>query len=182
MFSVLELQFSPKNSSFNTISEEVSFETRIDPILAASAETKKIVEIDLKPVINTDNPLDTNTAYKTKKKEIVDLYRAGNRDEQTIQLYLYFASVEGDKSSYESIVRDWCVKSPEACTLVRMPVVSRGKITDSLGRPIEGAKIFFFGDELNSVTSNNIGYYTLTTTTLHPKRMRLIVQHPQFAG
>lgn len=63
-----------------------------------------------------------------------------------------------------------------------MPVVSRGKITDSLGYPVSGAKIFFFGDEKNVTTSNQNGYYSLTTTTLHPKRMRLIVQHPQFAG
>lgn len=63
-----------------------------------------------------------------------------------------------------------------------MPVLVRGKITDSLGYPVAGARVFFFGDEKNVTTSNNLGYYSITTTTLHPKRMRLIVQHNDFAG
>lgn len=94
LFSIFGIQFSSSEIPLETLSSEVFVEPGVDPVLVASAQTKKLIEMDLKPVINTDNPLDTNTNYKIKKKEIFDLYAAGNRDEQVVQLRLYFASVE----------------------------------------------------------------------------------------
>lgn len=112
------------------ISSETKLIPQVDQKMVGPMEIKKIVDIKLKPSIDTDHPENLDSTYKQSKKIIIDAYNAGYRDEKTIQSFLYLSSLENNQKDYKKAAEEWCKKKPDECIEAKMSVVVDGKVVD----------------------------------------------------
>lgn len=61
-------------------------------------------------------------------------------------------------------------------------VTFSGTVKDDAQKPIVGARVFVSGEEQNSAVTDKNGAYTFSFSTLNPRRIRIVVHHPDFAG
>ncbi len=118
-----------KNDNTPVISSENSVPL-MDPKFAEPVQVKALIDTKLKPLIDTDNPLNLDSPYKQTKRSILDAYAAGARDEATIQSFLYIASLENNQADYKKASAEWCQKKPTECSEVQMSIFMLGKVTD----------------------------------------------------
>lgn len=61
-------------------------------------------------------------------------------------------------------------------------VTFSGTVKDDTQKPIVGARVFVSGEEQHSAITDKNGVYTFSFSTLNPRRIRIVVHHPDFAG
>ncbi|MCB9807034.1 hypothetical protein H6768_04060 [Candidatus Peribacteria bacterium] len=73
------------------------------------------MDTGLKPSIDTDNPQNKDSIYKTTRANIISKYDSGKRDRETIQSFLYLTSLENNTSRYQEVASEWCQKNESEC-------------------------------------------------------------------
>lgn len=106
------------------------------PDLATPLAVKKIVDLSLKPSIDTDNPQNKENLYKKTRQEILDTYASGKRDRITVQSFLYLASLENNVAQYDSAGQEWCQKNESECSNSRNVATFSGVVLDDKKKPI----------------------------------------------
>lgn len=165
------------------VSGEVEFVNRTDiPDIQRPLAVKNFLETRLKPSIDTDNPGNKDSTYKQTRQKILSEYESGKRDPSTIQSYLYLTSLEQNNAWYNQAAKEWCEKNETECLQAKSKVTFSGTVTDDTQKPIVGARVFVSGEEKNSALTDKNWAYTFSFTTLNPRRIRIVVHHPDFAG
>lgn len=112
------------------VSAEVTIETKIAPELAAPVALQTLIEEKLAPSIDTDHPENLDSVYKQTKKNIIETYNSGHRDEKTVQSFLYIASLENNQKDYKNAAKEWCQKKHDECVRSQMPIFVSGTVVD----------------------------------------------------
>lgn len=143
---------------------------------------KNIIDTDLKPSIDTDNPQNRESTYKQTRAVILSDYNSGKRDKTTIQPFLYLASLENNVAAYEKASQEWCQKNESECVRSKNTVTFSGIIKDNVGKAIPDVEIFVSGSQKIHTFSAPDGSYKLSFETLNPRRIRIVLRHDLFAG
>ena len=101
---------------------------------------------------------------------------------KTVQSFLYLMSLENNNSNYKKALKEWCTLDKTNCESANMPVFITGTVVDEKGLPIVGTKISVSGEESFSTITDTRGNYALNFITHHPRRIRILAHHPEFAG
>lgn len=180
--------FVPDTESEKDVNQTISGEDFVsssltDPKLVDPIASKDIIVNWLKTTIDKDHHKNPDQTYNITKKNILAQYNSGKRDRKTITEYLYLASLENNKKAYQDAQREWCEKNPEECEESKMSVTIRWHVLDEAGIPVSQARLFILWEEnIAKTDTDNTGFFSLTFESLHPRRIRMIIQHPEFSG
>ncbi len=155
-----------------------------------------VVDISADPVIYTAQKMNTeiiaalghnynaliewNKPYLETRKRILSEYALGKKDPVTLRSFSYLSSLEWNWEGMRKATKELCADT-SLCEKATAKVSLSGVIMDDAGKPVSGAKISVYGEEMSPAISAQDGSYSLAIDLVWPRKLRFQAIHPNYA-